>query len=117
MQVGEAGGDGGAQVVEGGRRVEVGVDEAGRIGRAGYWVGFVAVQDVATKRGHGDAVYGLHGTGSRFGELARHASDADNLLLCAIDQDQAHLQQQLDFGFDHALLAVVKELCAVPALE
>ena len=97
--------------------MEVGVDKAGRIGRTGCRVGFVAVQDVATERGHGDAVYGFHGTGSRFGELAGHASDANDLLLCTVNQDQAHLQEQLDFGFDHALLAIVEELCAVAALE
>ena len=117
VQVCEAGGDGSAEVVEGGGGVEVGVDKAGWSGSTGCRVGFVAVEDVATKRGHDDAVDRLHGAGSRFGELAGHASDADDLLFGPVDEDEAHLQEQLDFSFDHALLAVVEELCTVAALE
>ena len=75
------------------------------------------VQDVTPEARNLPPVNHLGGTGPRLRILASHAADADDALVGPPDEDEAHLQQQLDLGLDGALLAVVEELGAVAALE
>jgi len=67
--------------------MKIRIDEPRWIWRAGFRIGFVAVEDVSAKRRHGDSIYGLRGTRPWFGELASHACDTDDLFLRSVDQD------------------------------
>ena len=115
VQVGDARGQGGPDVVEGGGRVVVGLDQS--LGVELAVVQVVAVEDVAAERRHLLPVDRLHGAGAGLGVLAGHAANTDDSLVGAPDEDQTHLQQQLDLGLDDALAAVVEELGAVASLQ
>lgn len=80
-------------------------------------VDVVPVEYVAPEAGHLPAVDDLGRAAPGLGVLAGHAADADDALVGAPDEDEAHLQQQLDLGLDGALAAVVEELGAVAALQ
>lgn len=115
VQVGEAGGELGADVVERGSAVHVCGNEAVGVGCAVF--GGVAVEDVAAKGGRGHAVEELGRAGAGLGVLAGHAGNADDGLRGGMDKDEAHLQQQLHLGIDGVGGAVVEQLCAVAALQ
>ena len=50
-------------------------------------------------------------------KLACHSCDTYNGLIGTPDQNQAHLQQELDFRLNSLLLAVVEELRTITALQ
>lgn len=77
----------------------------------------VAVQNVAPEAGQLSAVDHFSRARSRLGILTSHAANANHTLVCAPNQNKAHLKQQLDLGLDGALLAVVEQLGAVASLE
>lgn len=77
----------------------------------------IAIENVPPEAGQLLAIDNLRRAGPRLGILPGHAADAHDALVGAPDEHEAHLQQQLDLGLDGALLAVVKELGAVAALQ
>lgn len=77
----------------------------------------VAIQNVSSEAGQLYAVDHFSRARSRLGILASHATNANHTLVCAPNQDEAHLKQQLDLGLDGSLLTVVEELGAVASLE
>lgn len=77
----------------------------------------VSVEDITTEAGHLLAIDNLSRAGARLGILAGHAADAHHALVGAPDEDDAHLEEQLDLGLDGVLLAVVEQLGAVAALQ
>lgn len=77
----------------------------------------IAIEDITSEAGQLLAVDHLRRTAPRLRILPGHAANADNPLPRAPDEDQAHLQEQLDLGLNGVLLAVVEQLGAVPALQ
>mmetsp|Transcript_15252 Transcript_15252/g.59646 ORF Transcript_15252/g.59646 Transcript_15252/m.59646 type:complete len:407 (-) Transcript_15252:43-1263(-) len=128
---GEASRDEGPDVVDGGSRVEVGLQQAVGVGRA--LVNRVAV-DVVSPEGSDllldhdlllsavdDLLLldldGLPAAAARLGELASAADDADDGHVGAPDEDEAHLQNDANLVLDQLLLAVHKALGAVATLQ
>ena len=115
VEVGDAGADGAADVVERGGRVVVGTHKT--VGVQLALVGVEAVEDIATERGHLLAVNSLDGGRTRLRVLTSHAADTHDGLVGAPEEDEGHLQKQLDLGLDHILLAIAEELGAIATLQ
>lgn len=77
----------------------------------------VAVQNVSSEAGQLLTVDHFRRAGPRLGILASHAANANDTLVRAPDEHETHLKQQLELGLNGALLAVVKQLGAVAALQ
>lgn len=77
----------------------------------------VAVQNISSEAGQLHAVDHFRRARPRLGVLASHAANANHTLVCAPDEHQTHLKQQLDLGLNGALLAVVEQLGAIAALQ
>lgn len=77
----------------------------------------VAVDNIALEAGNLLAVDNLSWAAPRLGVLSGHAADSHDSLPRAPDEDQTHLQEQLDLGLNGILLAVVEELGTVSALQ
>lgn len=115
VQICNAGGDGGSDVVECRGRVVIRLDEAIRIQLP--LLNLEPIQDIPPEARNLLAIHNLRRATPRLGVLPGHPADSDHGLVGAPDEDDAHLQQELDLGLDGALLAVVEELGAVAALE
>ena len=76
-----------------------------------------AIDQVAAIAGQRHAVAGFGLGRARLGILAGKTPDADHPLVAAVNQDQAHLQQDLQLVGDRLGAAVVESLAAVAALQ
>lgn len=75
--------------------MEIGVDESLRVG--GPVRGVIAVNVVASERWNFFPLVYLCWAGPGFRKLSGHSSNAQHGFVSAPDEDQAHLQEQLDF--------------------
>lgn len=115
VQVGEPAAQLAPHVIQRRGRVEVRADQPLRVRLP--LLRIKTVQDVAAETGDLPPVDDLRRAGPRLRELARHPADADDGLVGAPDQHQAHLEEQFDLGVDGSVGAVGEELGAVAALE
>ena len=117
VQVGEAAVDQGADEVDGQAGAFVGAQEQVGIRGAVLRREAGAVDHVAAIAGQGDAVARFGVGGARLGVLAGEAADADDAFLAALDEHEAHLEEDLELAGDGGRFAVVEALGAVAALE
>ncbi|MNQ85886.1 hypothetical protein D3C85_1010620 [compost metagenome] len=96
VHIGETALGEGAQQVEGGGGLVVGLQQALRVGHAAGGVEADAVDDVATVGGQGDIALGLAAGGARLGELAGHAAHLHHRAAGGKGHDDGHLQQHLE---------------------
>ncbi len=106
-----------AQQIEGRRRLIIGLDHAGRVGRARHLVEIGRVDDVATIARQRDATQRLNVGGARFGELPGHAADLDHRPAAAESQDHRHLQQHAEGVADLVRMKLGEAFGAVAALQ
>jgi hypothetical protein len=115
VKISNARGESGADVVEGGSRMVIGLDKTVGINRPVLET--VAVDDVALEAGDFLSINHLGRTGSRLRILSSHTANAHNSLVGSPDENDTHLQQELDLALDGALATVVEKFRAVAALE
>ena len=117
VQIGIAALGEGAQQVEGGGRLAVGLHHALRIGLARRVVEVEAVDDVAAIGRQGAAVLRLGIRGARLGELAGEPAELDHRAAGAKGQHHRHLQQHLEHVADVVRVELGEALGAVAALQ
>jgi hypothetical protein len=115
VKIGNSRGESGADVVEGGSRVVIGLDKTVRVNRPVLET--VAVDDVAFEAGDFLSINHLGRTRSRLRILSSHTTNAHNSLVGSPDENDTHLQQELDLALDGTLATVVEELRAITTLE
>ncbi|KAI6764845.1 hypothetical protein HG531_012732 [Fusarium graminearum] len=115
VEISDTRGESGTDVVQGRSRVVVGFNEA--VGVNLTILKTEAVDDVALETGDFLSIDHLSRTRSRLRILSSHSTNAHNSLVGSPDENDTHLKQQLDLALNRTLAAVVKELCAVAALE
>ncbi|MNF79909.1 hypothetical protein D3C84_621400 [compost metagenome] len=117
MQVGKAALGEGAQQVEAGGGLVVGLQQALRVRDAALRVETDAIDDVAAVGGQGHAAEGFLAGGARLGELAGHAPDLDHRAAGGEGHGDGHLQQHLEGVADLAGGELGEALGAVAALQ
>ncbi len=117
VQIGIAALGEGAQQVQGGGRLAVGLHHALRIGLARGGVEVEAVDDVAAVGGQGDPVLRLGLRRARLGELAGQAAELDDRTGGAEGQHHRHLQQHLEGVADVVGVELGEAFGAVAALQ
>ncbi|KPY40222.1 Uncharacterized protein ALO52_05173 [Pseudomonas syringae pv. primulae] len=117
MQVGKAALGKGAQQVERGGGLVVGLHQTIRVWNAAFLVEADAVDDVAPVSRKRNAVDGFIVGRARLGELARHASDLDHRTACGKGHDHGHLQQHLEGVANLACGKLHEAFGAVAALQ
>ncbi len=116
-QIGETPGREGPDQVEGRRRLVIGGQEAGRVRGSGLEGRGVVVDDVAPEAREGDVADPLRRRGSGLGELAGDAAQLDHRDPGAVDQDDGHLEDDLQLVPDGVGGEVGEGLGAVARLE
>ncbi len=117
MQIGKAALGEGAQQVQGGGGLVVGLQQALRVRYAAFFIEADAVDDVATVGGQGHAVDGFVVGRARLGELPGHAPDLDHRAAGGEGHDDRHLQQHLEGVADFRGGELGEALGAVAALQ
>ena len=117
VHVGEAALGEGAQQVEAGGGLVVGLQQALRVRHAAGGVELDAVDDIATVGRQGHAAEGLVIGRARLGELAGHAPDLDHRAAGGEGHDDGHLQQHLEGVADLRRAELGEALGAVAALQ
>ena len=117
MQIGESSVDQGPDEVQRKRRALVTAQQQLRIWLAVCDAESRPVYEIAAvaRQRHPIAGFGVGGT--RLGVLPRESADTYHRLLETVQQDQAHLQQDLEFPGDRPGFAVVEGFGTVSALE
>ncbi|KAI6756615.1 hypothetical protein HG530_011213 [Fusarium avenaceum] len=115
VKISNARGESGADVVECGSRMVIGLDETVRINRPVLET--VAVNDVSLEAGDFLSIDHLGGTRSRLRILPSHTANAHNSLVGSPDEHNTHLQQELDLALNGALATVVEEFRTITTLE
>ncbi len=116
VQIGIAALGEGAQQVQGGGRLAVGLHHALRVGLARGGVEIEAVDDVAAIGGERDPVLRLAVRGARLGELTGHPPELDHRAGRAEGQHHRHLQQYLEAVADVVGVELGEAFGAVAAL-
>ena len=88
-----------------------------RVGRAGFGSEGGAIHQIAPVAGQRHAVAGFGGGRAGLRILAGESPHANHPLIPPEDEDQAHLQQDLQLAGDRLGPAVVESFAAVAALE
>ena len=117
VEVGEAALGERPEQVQGGRRLVVRLDEALRIGDAGFLGRRGIVGDVAAEGGQHPVADGLGGRGPGFGELAGDAAQLDDRNAGAVGEDDRHLEDDLELVPDGVGGEGVEGLGAVARLQ
>ena len=117
LEIGEAAGGERPYEVERERRVLVAAEEQARIGAARVGVELLAIHQVAEVAGERRAVARLGGARARLRVLPGEAPHAHHRSLHPVDQDQRHLEQDLELVGDVVRGAVGEALGAVSSLE
>src|SRR5579871_3263600 len=87
------------------------------VGHSGLGCEVGTIDEIAAIGGQGQAVAGFELLGTRLGILARKAPNAHHALLRAVDQNQAHLQQNFDLVGDRRGVAGIEAFRAIAALQ
>ena len=117
MQVREAPGGEGPQVVQRGGGMEIGFQHPARIWPAAGRFRLQAVDEVAPVAGQFAAMHHFRGSAAGLGELAGDASHPDHGLAAPVRERHGHLQEDPQLAFDGFRGAVLELLGAIPALE
>mmetsp|Transcript_27758 Transcript_27758/g.51683 ORF Transcript_27758/g.51683 Transcript_27758/m.51683 type:complete len:447 (+) Transcript_27758:1034-2374(+) len=117
VHVGIATGRKGAQQVQRGRCLGVGLQHLGRIGNPRLGRKGQLVDDVTTVAGQFQTIHRFGRSRTRLGKLTRHAAQLDHRNLSPIGQDHRHLQHDLE-GVANAIRAeLLKALGAIATLQ
>jgi hypothetical protein len=117
MQVGKTALGEGAQQVQGGGGLVIGLQQTIRVRHAALFVETDAVDDVAAIGRQGDAIDGFVVGGARLGELPGHAPDLDHRATGGEGHDNRHLQQHLEGVADFRGGKLEEALGAVATLQ
>jgi len=117
VQIGKTALSEGAQQVQGGGGLVIGLQQTIRVRHAALLVETDAVDDIAAIGRQGDAINGFVIGGARFGELAGHAPDLDHRATGGKGHDDRHLQQNLEGVADFRGGKLEETLGAIATLQ
>ncbi|VVN58817.1 hypothetical protein PS685_02935 [Pseudomonas fluorescens] len=117
VQVGKAALGKGAQQVQGGGGLVIGLQQAFRVWHAAFFIKADAVDDIASIGRQGHAVDGFVIGRARLGELPGHAPDLDHRAPCREGHDNGHLQQDLERVANLGCRKLRKTLGTITALK
>ena len=95
--------------------MKVSLDQAIWVNVAVLWM--VIVQDVAAEGWNSLAVEDFRGAASRLCILSGHAGDTNDWKMSSVDEDQRHLEEELDLRVNGGSITIVKELCTITSLQ